>query len=188
MNSTIMVRQRSTALFLLVNLGAIILIFGLIINPARAILADLSSQMKIRSQQLERYTNLVLQEPEVRAQLEKLPMSEKSAYFMSYDKDSDASAYLQTRLREIADKTGLQIRSISAAPASMHYGLNGIAVKIQIKTEISNLHDALLEIENSMNPIMFMHSLAIRAPAMVAHQAESGSVLDARLEVVGVLQ
>lgn len=157
-------RSANVALFLAFNLALLALTYLLIARPAVVMLSGQKERLETRIQELARYRALAGQEVRVRELLGSVSPDRETALFLAGADDGGASAFLQAHLRSLADRAGLQIRSMSAPGTVTRDNIRQIGVRLDASGPIGSIHELVSAVEASVAPVLFIDALTIRAP------------------------
>jgi general secretion pathway protein M len=169
--------------FLACNLGGIVLII-LALAPIYDFLAERDVLIAQQSDTLGRFQSIAALEGEVQAASRQPEEQQDRGEFLSGPNEAIIGADLQTRLKAIAEHSGVRIRTMQGQPARSSGTLRYIGAQITITGNIQRIRDALYEIESG-KPYLFITNASLKLVPSATSSEEP--VIEAGLDVAGAL-
>jgi len=169
------------------------LLWALYALGARPVIAEFEhSQAGIEQSSLllVRYQRVASKLPRVQREIQALRGDELAKLgFIDGDNETLVTAELQTKLKELAESSGGEVRSTQALPGRDEQGFRRVTVRLQASIGMDGLQRLLHAIESS-NPFLFIDSADLRArPSRdPAAASDSAAILDARFDVSGFMR
>jgi hypothetical protein len=185
MTALVDIVQRYRLPFIACNAGLLLLAAGTLV-PIYQLLADRDTQIAEKQALLARFQVMAAREADIQAagQPEGQPAHVE---FLSGPNENVVSADLQARLKAIADRSRVKIRSIQSQPAKTSGTLLYVCAQLTIYGTLQHTQSAIYEIESS-KPILFITNATIRLVASGASvNTPDEPTIEARLDVAGAL-
>lgn len=181
------VREWHRTAFVACNLGLVAVALSLL-APVYDLLTDRDSLIRQRSETLARFQAIAAREAEVQAAAARPEGQQDRGEFLSGPNDSVIGADLQTRLKAIAERSGVRIRTIQGQPTKPVGPLRYIGAQLTINGNLQRIQSAVYEIETS-KPYLFVTnaSLKLASSSALPGAAAEEPVIEARLDVFGAL-
>jgi hypothetical protein len=101
--------------------------------------------------------------------------------------DAEIAAAKQVRLRELAETSGVRLRSLRALQGTEHLGFRAVTIRIEANADYGNLYSFLTAIETA-TPFLFVVGLNLRQSVQTGpSHAQGEPLLDVQLDVTGLL-
>jgi hypothetical protein len=167
--------------FLACNLGGVALITAAL-APIYDLLAERDAQIAQKLDNLSRFQSIVALDGDVQAASRQPEEQQDRGEFLSGPNEAIIGADLQTRLKAIAERSGVRIRTIQGQPAKSSGPLRYIGVQLTITGNIQRIRDALYEIESG-KPYLFITNASLKLVPFATSSEEP--VIEAGLDVAG---
>lgn len=181
-------RVQKRMIFLLVNLGACVLVFTLVIEPIRALFAEREDYIASQQKTLARLQAIASQFENIRSISADTNSQIRAGEFLVGSSENVISADLQARLKAIVETGGAKPRAVQALPAKISDRVRYIGARIEIAGTIRSIHKAVYDLE-SARPYLFISGATIRPGTAVGKPGVAEEpTLQAQLEVFGAIQ
>jgi general secretion pathway protein M len=180
--------RRASAIAFLVAL-----LWALYALGARPVITEFEhSQASIEQSSLllVRYQRVASKLPRLQHEIEALRGDELAKLgFMDGDNETLVTAELQTKLKELAESRGGEVRSTQVLPARDEQGFRRVRVRLEASIGMDGLLRLLHAIESS-NPFLFIDTADLRARPNrePAAALDSAVILESRLDVSGFMR
>jgi len=154
-------QQQAAALGLLIV--ALLLVVSLFITPLFSLFLQQSATISQLEDRLHRYQQLSseLEQSEQSLQLLRATTPDAGLY-LPERRPALASAWLQKHLNRLVSHSGGQLVSIQNAQPSLDVPLQGVMLRVHLRSEIAQLVPLIHELESGQ-PVLFMQDLVITA-------------------------
>ena len=112
---------------------------------------------------------------------------QESGLTVPYQAPGLALAAMQQRFRELAKEHRADVVSLAAANSDPVAGLETIAIQAHLRTDLRSLQSLLYAVEAG-RPAALIRDLTMTKPGKRRHNADTASVIDARLVMVTVME
>ncbi|OAI25730.1 general secretion pathway protein GspM [Methylosinus sp. R-45379] len=173
------------ALFFGANALAALLIYFIVVEPLRALLAERAEGIVDRRATLARYAAVATQEKAVRLYAQQVAESNAQGELLSGATEGVVDANLQALLKAAADRSGATVNSIRMLPAKTVNGASLVGARLDVSGSIESLHALLRSLENE-TPLLLVLTASLRRqmPIWGAQSANDG-MLAAQFDVFG---
>lgn len=173
-------------LFIGINLLALLAAYFIFVEPFRLMIASGAQAIAERRQMLARYEAVVVHERQIQDYSRQV--SEINANGELFDGDSDGviNANLQARLKAIAEKAQVTVRSIQMLPSKELQGAALVGARIEVSGPNDNVH-ALARALEGEPPLLLITAASIRSQTIFwgAPQGQQTDEIEAQLDVFG---
>jgi general secretion pathway protein M len=179
---------RRRVIFILVNLGAGILVATLVIEPIWTLFAERDGYVAGQRKILARLQAIAAQAEYVRSISMDTNSQMRAGELLIGANENVISADLQTRLKTIAEAGGAKPRAVQALPAKAVDRVKYSGARIEIAGPIKSIYRAVYDIE-SAKPYLFISGATIRPVTSIGKQGvPEEPTLQAQLDVFGAVQ
>jgi general secretion pathway protein M len=174
------------ATFIGVNLLALALVYLLLIEPARRMIADGAEAIAQRRQTLARYEAVASHEEQIQDYARQVADINGRGELLDGDSDGVINANLQARLKSIAEAAQVTVRSIQMLPDKPFQGVTLVGARIDVSGSYENVH-ALARALEGAPPLMIITAATLRGQAMFwgAPSAQADQAIEAQFDVFG---
>jgi hypothetical protein len=170
--------------FVGVNLGALVLIYLLAVQPLISLFSDQAERLSRAGDLLSRYRAIANREEAVRAAAARAGEVASSATFLQGGSDGAASASLQARLKAFAAQAGARVQSVRALEPVTEDGVRYLKAHLELAGPVAAIYATLRVIEG-VEPYLFVGQAFLRMPAGVANLPTEEPSIEAQLDVYG---
>ncbi len=193
-------QQQAVALGLLI--AVLLLLFSLVIKPLLGLFLQQGAVIHQLEDRLHRYQRLSAELEQTEQALQQLrDATPDTGLYLPERRPSLASAWLQQHLNRLVSRSGGQLVSIQNAQPDTESPLQGVMLRVHLRSEIDQLVPLIHAIESG-DQALFMHDLVITAnPRRATARNNSNRVirrqrantrqipsLDVRFDLVGYTQ
>jgi general secretion pathway protein M len=174
------------ATFIGVNLLALALVYLILIEPARRMIADGAEAIAQRRQTLARYEAVASHEEQIQDYARQVADINGRGELLDGDSDGVINANLQARLKSIAEAAQVTVRSIQMLPDKPFQGVTLVGARIDVSGSYENVH-ALARALEGAPPLMIITAATLRGQAMFwgAPSAQADQAIEAQFDVFG---
>jgi hypothetical protein len=174
--------------FLGLNLAAGLAVFILIAHPIYALFAERDAQIAMLSEMLARMNAIANRKSDVERLARQVDAEGNLGEFLAGANEGVANAALQARLKTMTETAGARVRSVQGLPAKNDGQIRSIGARIDLYGALGAVHKAIYAVESG-KPYLFVSSASIRlSPSISAQAAMTEPVIDAQLDIFGVVQ
>ncbi len=179
-------RAGRRAIFASVNLFIVALIYLVIIEPARRIIADGAESVSQRRQTLARYESVASHEEQIVEYAKQIADINARGELFDGGSEGIVNANLQARLKMIAEAANVAIRSIQMLPEKPFQGVTLVGARIEVAGGNDNVHALARALEGDP-PLLIITAATIRGQAMFfgMQQPETDLEIEAQFDVFG---
>jgi hypothetical protein len=152
------------AVFVGINLGALLLIYGAAIKPVVGLFAGQADHLIQARAAFEHARDIASHRAAAQEAAERASTGPYTAAFLPGVSDGAINAGLQSRLKAIADQAGARVQSVRAVEPRMEDGIRHIGAHLELAGPIAAIRASLETIEES-EPYLFVDTLSLRMPA-----------------------
>ncbi|CCJ06974.1 type II secretion system protein GspM [Methylocystis sp. SC2] len=172
------------AAFAGVNLLALLVVYLVLIEPARRIIATGADAIAEREQTLARYQAVVAHEDQIQAYAQQVLDINGRGELFDGDSDGVINANLQARLKTIAEAARVTVRSIQMLPQKPFQGVTLVGARIDVTGAHDRIH-ALARALEGEPPLLVITSATIRSQGVFWGAAQQTDELEAQFDVFG---
>ena len=180
--------SRPLALGILVLVLALVGLFGL--APVFGSYSARSTALAESNALIERYRQQNARRPALEAELETLSeLQARSGFYITGETESVAAAALQDLFRELAARSGAEVKSIQSLTPKGEEGLDRVAVRVALAATSESLYALLHGLEGG-TPYIFIENMELqmqRKSGGLGKIDETGK-LTLRLDLYGFMQ
>lgn len=173
------------AIFVGVNLLALLLIYFIVIEPARQMIAGGAEGIADKQTTLARYRAVAAQEGAVDEYGRQVAESNARGELIDGDTEGLVNANLQARLKTLAEQTKVTVRSIQILPTKTFHGATLVGARLEAAGSLEAIHDLARALEGEP-PLLLIVAASIRGQVMMWGAPTAGEAdLDAQFDVYG---
>ncbi|HEY8162007.1 MAG: type II secretion system protein GspM [Methylocystis sp.] len=173
------------AMFIGVNLLALGLVYLVLIEPARRMIADGAEAIAQRRQTLARYEAVAAHDAQIQEYARQVAETNGRGELFDGDSDGVISANLQARLKAIAEGAQVTVRSIQVLPEKSFQGVTLVGARLDVSGIYENIH-ALARALEGEPPLLIITAATLRGQTMMwGAPQDTQSEIEAQFDVFG---
>jgi general secretion pathway protein M len=173
------------AIFIAVNLAALLAFYLIFIEPARRLLATGSDAISEKLQTLARYESVASHEEQIQDYARQVADINGRGELFDGDSEGVINANLQARLKTIAEQTGVTVRSIQVLPQKQFHGVSLVGARLDVSGSYENIHELARALEGEP-PLLIITAASLRAQAVFwGAPAQTEQDMEAQFDVFG---
>ncbi|MET0069148.1 MAG: type II secretion system protein GspM [Candidatus Thiodiazotropha sp.] len=186
-------QSRTLAATMLLLLVAALLI--LVIYPVWSMNERYEEQIEDTQFQIQRYRRIAVQDDRYQLEFSKLKLNRKSDLrYLQSNTDSLANAELQRKIKQVVSTGRGEIISTQTVRVSQDEMLQGVAIRVRMKSTLENLTKILHQLE-TQKPYLFIDNITLRSRNLARRRlpnrqqpTEAERVLELDFLVVGYIK
>jgi hypothetical protein len=174
------------AVFIGVNLLALLTIYAVAISPIVTVFADQADRIAQAREALSRYRAVAAEEASVRAAADLAGGQVASGVFLQGASEGALSAELQAHLKSVADHAGARVQSVRSLEPISEGELHYRRAHIELSGPTRSIYATIRAIEGG-EPRLFITTAALRMPAgAVGLTPSQEPSIEASLDIFGL--
>jgi hypothetical protein len=170
------------------NLGLLLVLYATLVQPRVSSHAANADRLRDLRQSVGRFKAVAAKEDSVKDLIARAKAAPASGEFWAGAGEAAISAALQARLRDMAEATGVRLRSLRGLPIADQQGVRSLTIRIEANGALDAIQGLLTAIETE-TPFLFVGALALRQGVLSGPAGpQSEPILDLQLDVTGLVR